>query len=177
MIMLCLVLDERSDLGPLFYLAEEVFLLELYSQPLMAKLLPRTTNLYAPVNIYLSSDDLMSSDTAHGPISISGPFIPTLRLPKKKRKKVLEWRSDRDYLPISTDEISFLLLKEITTTLTNEIIFLPLHKLQPPQRLECSIWLSSPRFSFYVKSNSSSLSKILIFKGWSISGFYLLWIE
>ena len=138
MIMLCLVLDERSDLGPLFYLAEEVFLLGLHSQPLMAKLLPQTTNLYAPVNIYLSSDDLMSSDTAHGPISISGPFILHLDC-QKKRKKVLEWRSDRDYLPISTDEISFLLLKEITTTLTNEIIFLPLHKLQPPQRLESSI--------------------------------------
>ena len=89
MIVLCLVLDERSDLGPLLYLAEEVFLLGLHSQPLMAKLLPRTTNLYAPVSIYLSLNNLMSSDTTHGPISISRPFIPTLRLPKKKKKKSL----------------------------------------------------------------------------------------
>ena len=87
MIVLCLVLDERSDLGPLLYLAEEVFLLGLHSQPLMAKLLPRTTNLYAPVSIYLSLNNLMSSDTTHGPISISRPFIPKLRMQKKKKRK------------------------------------------------------------------------------------------
>ena len=47
MIVLCLVLDKRSDLGPLLYLVEEVFLLELHSQPLMA----RTTNLYAGIDL------------------------------------------------------------------------------------------------------------------------------
>jgi len=44
----------------------------------MTRLLPQTTNLYAPVSVYLSLDDLISSDTAHDLISISGPFIPTL---------------------------------------------------------------------------------------------------
>ena len=77
MIVLCLVFDERSNFWPLLYLAEEVFLLKLHSQPLMARLHPQTTNLYAPVSIYLSSDDLMSSYTTHDPISIFGPFIPT----------------------------------------------------------------------------------------------------
>ena len=77
MIVWCLVLDERSDLWPLLYLAEELFLLRLHSQSLMTSLLPRTTNLHAPVSIYLSSDDLISSDIAHGPIPISEPFIPT----------------------------------------------------------------------------------------------------
>ena len=46
----------------------------------MTRLLLWTTNLYAPVNMYLSSDDLISSDTAHGPIPISGPFIPTVAI-------------------------------------------------------------------------------------------------
>jgi len=74
----CLVLDKGLDLGPLLYLAEEMFLLRLHFQSLMTKLLPWTTNLYAPISIYLSSDDLMSLDTAHGPIPIFGSFIPTI---------------------------------------------------------------------------------------------------
>ena len=78
MIVWCLVLDERSDLWPLLYLAEGVFLLELHSQSLMTNLLPRTTNLHTPFSIYLSSDDLMSLDRAHGLIPIAGPFIPTI---------------------------------------------------------------------------------------------------
>ena len=78
MIVWCLVLDERSDLWPLLYLAEGVFLLELHSQSLMTNLLPRTTNLHTSVSIYLSSDDLMSLDRAHGLIPIAGPFIPTI---------------------------------------------------------------------------------------------------
>ena len=34
-------------------------------------------NLYVIVNVYLSSDDLMSSDMTYSPISFSGPFILT----------------------------------------------------------------------------------------------------
>ena len=77
MIACCLALEKGSDLGPLLYLAEEMFLLGLHFQSLMTRLLPWITNLYAPVSTYLSSDDLISSDTTHDPIPISRPFIPT----------------------------------------------------------------------------------------------------
>ena len=44
----------------------------------MTRLLPQTINLYASISIYLSSDYLISSGTAYGPISIFRPFIPTI---------------------------------------------------------------------------------------------------
>ena len=97
MIVWCLVLDERLDLWPLQYLAEKVFPLKLHSQSLMSSLLPWTTNLHAPVSIYLSLKDLMSLDIAYCLILISGPFIatPTIsltyhlfwKLKKRKKKK------------------------------------------------------------------------------------------
>ena len=77
MITCCLVLDKGLDLGPFLCLAEEMFLLGLHFQSLMTRLLPWITNLYALVSTYLSSDDLISSHTAHGPTPISEPFIPT----------------------------------------------------------------------------------------------------
>ena len=79
MIACCLVLDKGSDLRPLLCLAKEMFLLGPHFQSLMTRLLPWITNSYTPVSSYLSStNDLMSSDTAHGPIPIFGPFIPTI---------------------------------------------------------------------------------------------------
>ena len=77
MIACCLVLDKGSDLRPFLCLAKEMFLLGPHFQSLMTRLLPWITNLYALVSTYLSSDDLISSHTAHGPIPISEPFIPT----------------------------------------------------------------------------------------------------
>ena len=53
----------------------------------MTKLLPWTTNLYAPINIYLSSDNLMFSDTIHSPISISESFITTVTIQIQDIKK------------------------------------------------------------------------------------------
>ena len=73
----CLVLDGWLDLWLSFCLAKEVFLLGQRLLLIVTRLLPWPINLYVFASIYLSSGYLTSSSTAHGPILISGLFIPT----------------------------------------------------------------------------------------------------
>ena len=72
-----LLLMDGQTIWPLLCLAKELFLFRQRPQLLMTRLFPQLINLYAFVSIYLSSSYLMSSGTAHDPIPIYGPFIPT----------------------------------------------------------------------------------------------------
>ena len=89
----CPILNEWSDLWPLLCLTEEVFLLGQRLLLIVTRLLPRSINLYAFANIYLSlgyltsSGALTSLGAAHGPILLLGPFIPTASKYKIPRHK------------------------------------------------------------------------------------------
>ena len=89
----------------------------------MPSLLPWTTNLHAPVSIYMSSKDLMLSDTAYCPILISRPFIPT---PSISLTYHLFWKKEKK--------------KKISIKLKNIIYTTQWHQYTPPLILKKNIY-------------------------------------
>nr|POE57240.1 hypothetical protein CFP56_01893 [Quercus suber] len=79
----------------------------------MIRPLPRPNNLLAFASTYLSSGYLTSSSAAHSPISLSGPFIPSI----DPRSSTLSFLGDKWDFIFSTKEeatSSHLVLKETT---------------------------------------------------------------
>ena len=93
-----------SDLWPLLCLAKETLLLRKRFQFLMTRLLSWPINRYALISIYLSMSYLTSSNMAHDPIPISGPFFPTIT-PQNSTILLLGKKGDFDFW-----RLSFLLL-------------------------------------------------------------------
>ena len=91
----------------------------------MTRLLSRPINRYALVSIYLSSGYLTSSDTAHNPLPISGPFFPTIAF--QNSTLLLEKNGDFDFLVIVLPTLMSFLSVQVSFQLQRGMLLTLLH--------------------------------------------------